>query len=334
MAEYTDFGFMRPGGNETPNPLYETELKKFRQYVEHPSYKERLGREMFGNNPIDQKLVEDEYNRRLKALGETKYLSNSKYHAYGIEGMYDPIKGTVQASNPESFYHEMTHRLDPLAQSMEAKTDNTPEYVKLQNSIVKYPATIVNPYNEKYVKNFGTWSNAVKNKLIEDAKSGKISPRNQDYEKVLNWVADKAVSPRDVFQNRVRFPSEEFISPPGYQNELFNTPEAQKLMEAENNSKQVERLRYLSTPTEVKGRINSLRIQAMDKFKFDPSKPFNINDYPELKKDNQYKELKQLKMSDEDINELSKYIARIPSSNYLQQAPQRQAQYQALQRMA
>lgn len=329
MAEYTNFGFMRPGENKTSKPMYEKELKTFRQYVEHPSYKERLGKEMFGNNPVDPKAVEEEYNKRLKALDETKFLSNSKYNAYGIEGMYDPIKGTVQASNPESFYHEMTHRLDPLAQSVEAKTDNNPEYVKLQNSIVKYPASIINPYDEKYVKNFGTWSNAIKGKLIEDAKSGKISPRDQYYENLLNWVADKDVSPRDVFQNRVKFPSEQFITPPGYRDELFNTPEAQKLMEAENNSKPVERLRYLSTPTEVKGRINSLRIQAMDKFKFDPSKPFDINNFPKLKNDRQYKELRQLKMSDKDINELSKYIAKGNPGTQL-----RQQQYQALQNMA
>jgi hypothetical protein len=68
----------------------------------------------------------------------------------------------------------------------------------------------------------------------------------------------------------------------------------------------------------------------MEKHGYDPSKPFNIEDYPELKKDQQYQELrKDLKMSDKDINELSKYIAKAPSGQQ-----QRMAQYQALRNMA
>jgi hypothetical protein len=224
MAEYTNFGFMRPGDDKTPKPMYEKELKTFRQYVEHPSYKERLGREMFGNNPIDQKAVEQEYQRRLKALDETKFLSNSKYNAYGIEGMYDPEKGTVQASNPESFYHEMTHRLDPLAQSIEAKADKSPEFVKIQDSIVKYPATVINPYDENYSKNFGNWSNAIKNKLIQDAEKGIIVPRNPEYYKnTLNYYATKQKDPQKLSIGSLEFPLNEFKYSPEYKTEFIRS---------------------------------------------------------------------------------------------------------------
>jgi hypothetical protein len=88
MAAYTDFSFMRPGngdgeGEEPKNkkPLSEnekiaiaqSEREKMLEYMRHPSYKERLKKEMFVDsyNPNDKRNVadlEEEYATRMKEI--------------------------------------------------------------------------------------------------------------------------------------------------------------------------------------------------------------------------------------------------------------------------
>jgi len=67
---------------------------------------------------------------------------------------------------------------------------------------------------------------------------------------------------------------------------------------------------YFKDPAEQKARINQLRLDAIKNYGYDQSKPFNINDYPELKKSSSYRDLNIMNnYSDDDINELSKYVA-------------------------
>ena len=65
-------------------------------------------------------------------------------------------------------------------------------------------------------------------------------------------------------------------------------------------------LRYSSDDSEIKSRLNHLRIKS----KHNLDNEFDINKYPELKNDSQYKDLHEtLKLSDEQINELMEYTA-------------------------
>jgi hypothetical protein len=67
---------------------------------------------------------------------------------------------------------------------------------------------------------------------------------------------------------------------------------------------------YYDLNTELKARLNHLRIKATQEYGYDLNKKFNINDYPELKNDRQYQELnKDVGLSDEGINKLMQVTA-------------------------
>jgi hypothetical protein len=292
---------------------FASNLEVYSKWMQHPSYKERLAKEMYGNNSPNQQEVEKELDWRKKQFDTTKFVDNTKYKAYGIEGMYDPIKGTVQAEDPASLYHEMTHRVDPIAQTIEAKNAENSEFSKIKNTLSPYANQIIKPHDEKYTKNMETWYNGLMQKLSSDLNAGKITLRpNKNFERDKAYWANKKTGREGEM---ARFILEDYFERnPEYESEFLNTNESKMIAEGMSKSKPIERLRYLNNSTEMKAKINSLRIQAFEKYNYDPSKPFDINNYPELKKDDQYKELtEKLKMSDEAINELSKYIAKVPA---------------------
>jgi hypothetical protein len=330
MAEYTDFGFMRPGNGEETKQLYQKEVENYKKYMEHPSYKERLGRELFGDKKIDKNVVEEEYKRRLQKLPTVKIMDVSGLNA-GEAGHYQPSENILRATDSPTFYHEMTHAMDK-SPSMFGVADDTP-FTDIKEKYVTYPVKALKDYRDKYGQYIAQNIKTLQEKLVKDLDEGVISPpsyltKNQYREDLLKY------DPKRIIRN----PSPEQGITQEYINKFNSLPESQfinKAIEAEDKEYRLNWIDYLKDDSEMKAKINSLRLQAIDKYNYDPSKPFNINDFPELKKDWQYKQLTEdLKMTDEDIMNLSKYIARIPSANYLQQAPQRQAQYQALQNMA
>jgi len=67
---------------------------------------------------------------------------------------------------------------------------------------------------------------------------------------------------------------------------------------------------YYKENTEIKARINHLRLRAIKEFGFDLNNEFNINNFNKLKTDKNYYELKnELNLSDDAINDLMKYTA-------------------------
>jgi hypothetical protein len=321
---------IQAASEQEPPKLFEEEVGRFKKYMEHPSYKERLGRELFGDGKVDERAVEEEYQRRMGKLSQIQIMDESGLNK-GEEGHYLPSQGILRAKNPEVFYHEMTHALDNNP-SIFGVAPVVP-FTKVKDRLVTYPIQREKEYMEKYGQYRKPNYKILQEKMAKDVDEGIISPPS---------YLSKEEYKRHLLQGdpffEVRKPKPEQGITQEYINAFRANPAAQfieKALDAEDKEYKSAALNYLKDDTEMKARINSLRLQAIDKYKYDPGKPFNINDYPELKKDHQYKHLTDdLKMSDEDINELSKYIARVPSSNYLQQTPQRQAQYQALQRMA
>lgn len=379
MAEYTNFGFMRPEGNgngpiknffqrlfgrqrglvgdvpvsrlvkkekpasvtkvaETVVPtqevlekkqeqpkLFEEELKRFKSYMEHPSYKKRLGKELFGDGPVDNKAVEEELKRRMERFSEIKIEDASGLNK-GEEGHYLPSQRILRAKTPEVFYHEFTHAMDNNP-SMFGIAPAVP-FTNVKDRLVTYPAQREKEYMEKYGQFRKPNYKVLQEKMAKDVDEGIIKPPS---------YLSKEEYKKDLLQGdpffEVRKPRPEQGITQEYIDAFKTHPSAQfiqKALDAEDKEYKSAALNYLKDDTEMKARINSLRLQAIEKHGYDQSKPFKIEDYPELKKDPQYKQLTEdLKMSDKDIDELSKYIAKAPSGQQ-----QRQAQYQALRNMA
>lgn len=96
MADYTNFSFMRPGNGDGEEPkkkqplsenekiaIAQSEREKMLEYMRHPSYKERLKKEMFvdsfnPNNPKNVNDLESEYARRMKDVS-TIPISRGKF---------------------------------------------------------------------------------------------------------------------------------------------------------------------------------------------------------------------------------------------------------------
>ena len=293
--------------------------------MEHPSYKKRLAKEMFGDGKFEPALVEQEYQRRMQKLPTVKIIDPSGL-AHGQAGEYRPAENTLQAIDSPTFYHEITHAVDK-SPSFYGQAENTP-FTDVKEKIVKYPVQALRKFKEKYGQYIKPNLSALQEKLVKDLDKGVILPpqgmtKEQYKEKLLKYDPIR----------EIRKPRPEQNITQEYVDAFKALPQSQfvkKAIEAEDKEYRLPWIGYLKEDSEMKAKINSLRLQAIEKYGYDQSKPFKIEDYPELKKDPQYKQLTEdLKMSDKDIQELSKYIARIPSGNSM-----RQAQYQALRNMA
>lgn len=396
MAEYTNFGFMRPGGDgpvkrffkrvfrpqrglvgdvpvtelkrttppvkEKQLPVFERERDVMKRWVEHPSYKGRLEKELYGEGPVmvpqgnveewervpenvreemARDRINEEYAKRLSQVSTVKPMFGDV--GANTEGYYNPDSHTITMRqhsptsrvkfDPGTFYHEFTHALDNQRGPF-GVPERSP-FTEVKERIVTYPSKIQQEYHEKYGKNYKPAVKELSESLVEDFKKGRI--QKPDYLTAERF--ENMLRGWDPFGTFLYKPDKTYGITQEYIDEVMKRPAAQKakaIKDAEQKIYHIPGVNYLNLDPEIKARINGLRIQAFDKYKYDPNKPFRIQDYPELKKDRQYRHLKDgLKMSDDDINEMSKYVAKAaPQRQYIQTIPQRQAQYQALQNMA
>lgn len=289
---------------------------KYLKYMEHPSYKLRLAKEMFRDSVIDRKKrkqIDLEYQRRLKRIKtipiemipdvENDADDPSIFSENSLTG--PNIKTTPRASS-----HELAHAGDgDNSYGFDSKAD---EFISdLQN------AEMDSIEVKKYEENHGKFIEILKNYLSQNKDSIKFSlgEHLKDQESatyfMLNQLNDlnskyfdlqkfyKYFSIKDV--NRINNDNRQLIK----DLDLFE----KKKSEVDDINYRND---YFRKKTEIKARINHLRIRAVEEFGHDLNKEFNINDFPELKNDRQYKELRdELNLSDEEINELSKYTADI-----------------------
>jgi hypothetical protein len=404
MAEYTNFGFMRPGEDgpvkrffkrvfrpqrglvgdipvtrlaktapvkkavvkeaapkpEPQLPPFEREREVMKRWVEHPSYKGRLEKELYGEGPVmvpqgnveewekvpdkvreemARDRINEEYAKRLSQIPgvQAQYGELEK----GEKGEYNPTTNILTMQKPlekspldlGTFYHEFTHALDNQRGFMGMPARSP--FTEVKEEIITEPGRLSKEYQEKYGKNYLPAVKELQETLVEDFKEGRI--KKPDYLTDEKFIEELRRS--DPFGNILYKPKERYGTTQQYIDEVMQRAPAKKMKEikdAENKIYRASWMNYINSDPEIKARINGLRIQAFDKYNYDPNKPFRIQDYPELKKDYQYRNLKEsLKMSDDDINEMSKYVAKAePQRQYIQTIPQRQAQYQALQNIA
>jgi hypothetical protein len=385
MAEYTNFGFMRPGEDETPKagaPLRNEEeppfgqkamqffpklIDKIRQnrldklykqgeqvqginkkdkdievklpksfnrdyikYMKEPGFIERLGREMngpeyrYGTDPEKDSEIQSRYNEMIGNVKEVRpSIINRGFTAEG--GRYDQQGRIIFADNlmaqktPVKF-HEYSHAMVPLKQ-------------------------------EKYGKEFyemipGSEPNVAKQKMAEQqAKLGQIRglvSQNMELAGIKPAVtqgADQDYYIRRALQEPEKYGSfindEQLLKyydalPENKRSVQYNPQEYQGSKDSMKKYSGEMRETYLEMPTEVRARTTALRKALIDQG-MPQSKQYTKDNVEKAIKGGKvndfdsYKELKESGLSEDQI---------IYLLNNLAKAPQRQSQYQALQKMA
>lgn len=287
--------------------------ENFIKYMEHPSYKERLAKEMFGNEKIDkekQKQVDEEFEKRLEKVRTVPIKMNPDISEEKKDGSnYNRETRTIETT-PHNFNHELQHRIDrdSIAEikqkGFEKIKDNyIGDPVKIYGDFLEGEETKQNNLDQLLL------AQIVKQYLLDNKENIKVT-----------YPVDKDQNPCDVFIDKLSKP----ISTPilslfyAYLNEKDREKirsQNDVLMNRMENYRRkldelVENYVYYGTSNEIKARLTHLRIRAKNEFNFNLRKEFDINKYPELKNDRQYKELRdKLHLTDEQINELMKYTA-------------------------
>lgn len=282
----------RPENNEDFNKMMRN---RYIEYIKDPLYKERLKKEMYGDKTLNEeemKEIDKEYEERLKQAGVVSVLTKSNISA--LEGSFDRELNEIEVGVDENaFNHEFSHAVEIRSDNHQIKDDGF--------------SRILKSFNLKEAEDLLLYDNMVN---IKKELEPKFKEYLQDLQKDSNYIYNNDLD--KIFK-------ENTVS------NIINTIEKQyrknfivQNIETINNIKSAEIKyfetvdeirRYLIQKTEIKARLNSLRMMAKQKYNYQLEDNFNINDYPLLKEDYQYKQLKQIDLSDEQINELMKYTA-------------------------
>jgi len=319
MAQYTDFGFMRPEGGdgeqqpviplETRRKMAEDERQKYLAFMQHPSYKKRLLMEMYGKeaNPESaeqQKALEQEYGLREKSISRVpikikKNLTSAFGYTYPGEENAESIALSAQgkmSTNPEQFQdvirHEFGHavnngivgrggnEMNPVLDLM--KRESPPGRKAMADLMQPFPFNLY-------------WEKGEKEKAINDATKEFGA---ETVNKVIN-LRKLADDDTRIFRKRT----------------IDEYPEFDKILHDETFNS------VYQNPTEAAARLSNIRRLAAEKFGHDMNEDFDIKKYgPLVEKYYQekgvkspLKDVKEQGFSDEAINEMMKYIARNPS---------------------
>lgn len=306
--------FQNSEQTEIPSEQYRS---NFIKYMEHPSYKQRLAKEMFGDEKIDKeknKKIEEEFEKRLNKIKTIPIKMNPDIENEERDGsFYDGHDNNPRIeSTPHAINHELQHGIDydyltEVEQpGFEERKDNfIGDSKKIYLDFLESQETKQNNADKlelakiikEYVLNNG---NNIKFKIPIDNFS--------EYETPYNYVL--AMAEEELGTDLYQFYS------------YFNIEDREKIRS--NNKELIDRMEnyrkkmnellsnytYYGRSTEIKGRLTHLRTRAWEEFNFNLKKDFDINKFPELKNDRQYKELRdKLHLTDEQINELMKYTA-------------------------
>lgn len=363
MAQYTNFGFLRPGNGGEDEPkkkepisenekiaIAQSEREKMLEYMRHPSYKERLKKEMFGDTFDEKKagqkkLLNKEYDQRMKEVGGIiidrpafnlgasygmsvlgEYVPKEATESLGFDSPYvgqegsriyiseNPKTGDLQ-TNPEMYRQVVGHELghsSHLAKvggsgNLFVKRPLTPPFVKLmiqheeQSPIKEKKASfeITEPDFEGY--------NDKQKKQVFDLAAKRLGPGVAEniYDAISKLRQERKEAEalyEDEYKPEVQGP--------------FMPPFIQAHMEKKNNYD------YLANDaSEVATRMIGIRRLAAEKFGHNMNEDFDIKKYKNQIQDyfkkngmiDEYQQLsKDLELSDDQINEMMKYIARVP----------------------
>lgn len=304
-------------------------LEKYRidylNYMNHPSYKQHLAKEMFGDEEIDadiQEKIDKEYQIRIEKVKNVPMNYVAVNDSTGESGAYSPENNTIITSDT-SAYHELSHSSDGINVSLLGMGDKITEkgFANIKNSIMGTQDEMWKKFeNSEVCKNGMAASrrisenlwNEIKNEYSKsEAHKFKMTGSEEYNTDITTEEGEKFV--KDIVLHRKPESTIKNINNPSFiKNHKLTNKEDYILYEKMQNeaNKADLNIYYFDSNTEIKARINSLRLKAYKYFGYDLKTEFDINKYPELKKDHGYIQLKDnSELSDKNINELSKYIA-------------------------
>jgi hypothetical protein len=294
--------------------------QNFIKYMEHPSYKQRLAKEMFGDEKIDKekkKKIDEEFERRLEKIRNVpiKMMPDlPKEDEYKDPSGYNPITDTIEAT-PHAIRHEFQHKID-FDSGLEIKQGG---FEKIKNSFVgdaeeNYFNFLESQETKQHNLDKISLAKIIKEYILNNKDSIDFKIKvdeyfyDPDYKTSYDYVLamTEEVSGIEMHQFKSYFNDEDQKKIHFENKELIDRMKdyMDKLNELIGN------YNYYGKSTEIKARLTYLRLRAKNEFNFNLKKDFDINKYTELKNDRQYKELRdKLHLTDEQINELIKYTA-------------------------
>ena len=281
--------------------------------MKHPSYKERLAKEMYGDEIIDeekQKIIDIEYNNRLQKINNVII----NIHKNLTDGSYFNLKTNKISADKESIYHELSHSVDNHENKDTGFNDIKNKYISDPENY--YNNFITKENCEKYQENFFHLIDVI-NKYNNENNTGiknityDFIPIGGNFNLLKNikggfFELIKDISKKGSDQILKKLKQEDFTKIYDQNEDLANS-----VFDYEKKLQDLLIKKYYIQNTEIKARLNELRLKAVNELGFDLDSEFNINKLPSSLKDNQaYYDLKyQLNLSDEEINELMKYTA-------------------------
>ena len=366
MAEYTDFGFMRPGNGEGEEPkkkqplsenekiaIAQSEREKMLEYMRHPSYKERLKKEMFvdsfnSNDPKNVNDLENEYAIRMKEIS-TVPISRGKFqnidsYIYGeyfrpAAGAFPlPSKLFPQGRKDPAYKLGVPHIVMSEDEFSKNILNNPLAYGQVVGHELGHSSNRGTPGGESFTsKNVPrthiykaleehAWSpeadqRAAVSELLDDVNFMRMG---KNYRRKVEELAAKRIGPekaRMVAETQERLQNEwnalQKKYGKSYDPDKHGYPTPPKEWDEIQRPHIRESLE--DNPAEVSTRMIGLRRLASEKFGHNMSEDFDIKKYKTqiqnyFKENDMIDEYEQLSrdlgLSDDQINEMMKYIAK------------------------
>lgn len=307
---------MRPGNGEgdipipleTRRQMAEDERQKYLAFMQHPSYKKRLLMEMYGKeaNPESaeqQQALEQEYGQRTKTISDIpiKFKSNIPYYGQTIPGEQTARRILLSeegqmAANPEQFQdvvrHEFGHAVNNAILGRGGSGTNPVEGIMMEQSRPGRKA--MSELMAQFSSDKSAWDRGEKQKAIREAAK-EFGPEAVNKVLKLRKAADEDVR---LFKKRT----------------IDEWPEFNKILDRDTFES------LYQNPTEAAARLGNIRRIAAEKFGHNMNEDFDVKKYgsqiekfyKEKNVKSPLQDLKEQGFSDEAINEMMKYIARVP----------------------
>lgn len=286
---------------------------EYLKYMEDPSYKERLKKEMFGDNyneSSDSLALEEEYKIRKNRIENV--IAVILPEGQGIQG--DPnTKGLYRNDSIKTDLEHASHELSHASQSEIGPGRGFIE--KLQETLPPAQLSVTFQHygvdKEEITKIEECTNILVKALLDYFKKEQKVNFRFDDGYIKNDMSVDEAMS--TTFGDFLMVQPFEPLRALDYLIDFDTTNFKEQIDFLKSIEPKMQNYRddyrYFKDPREVSARLNSLRIKAI-KFGYKINEKFDINKFPKLLEDHQYQELRYfLLLKNEDIQKLMEYVA-------------------------